>query len=284
MTTPHLPLGELKKLDGDDLVRELWFLFDAFKLKHQRVMREGGQVDLDRTRRGAIDFDEVFPSIYGKPFKDIYDDGTDFFDRIHDALATLCERGFVWFKKYGTPWAAGQPREATGRYELTPKGRVATVEDVTSGWPSDRGLLDRFPQHATWDETMGAYFRMAVRTYEAGIHEAATFLLGGAAERLLDLVEERVENLLPQNREKRRNRAGERLSGLVELFKRRGDNSTAELMDCIGNMARWNRNEVGHPGPAAPKVDPSTVLAMLCNFRDYVSRVLDAADALVASP
>ena len=117
-------------------------------------------------REGKIDLDQLLHELYNRRLIDIPD---RFSDRIWDALASLCERGFVWFKHMGNPQqiVGGEPR-FLAQYELTPKGRKATEEDVKSGWPLGRGLLDRFPKHLEWDETMGAFFRMAFLTYESG--------------------------------------------------------------------------------------------------------------------
>lgn len=265
-TFTPFPLEELVKLGGDDLVRELWILIDAQK-----------QQSYDVSRRGRIDLDDIFSMFYGRKLTDM--EGTDFPERATDALATLCERGYVWFKMIGTPWAIGQKR-AAAQYEFTPRGRTATLEEIASGWPSGRGVLDRFPEHASWDETMGAYFRMAVRTYEAQVYEAAVFLLGGAAERLVALAGERVEHLIPGWAKKRD--ARDRLDSLAKLFKENGDSSTAEAIEIVGNLARWARNDVGHPKFAPPAVAPSAVLATICWFPGYVGRVLAAVDAITS--
>lgn len=264
MTFVPIPLEELVKLDGDDLVRELWVLIDGHKKRSSDV-----------TRRGRIDLDDIFWTFYGQKLTDM--EGTDFPDRATDALATLCERGYVWFKMIGAPWAIGQKR-AAAQYEFTPKGRTATLEEITSGWPSGRAVLERFPEHAAWDETMGAYFRLAVRTYEARVYEAAVFLLGGAAERLLVLVGDKVGHLIP-NWSKKQREAKDRQDVLAKLFRER-DITAAEAIEIIGNTARWARNDVGHPKVTPPTVKPVAVLAMITWFPEHVETLFSSADAI----
>ncbi len=161
------------------------------------------------------------------------------------------------------------------------KGRSASVDDVRSPWPSSAADgLERFPEHASWDETMGAYFRMAVATHSAGAHEAALFLGGGAAERLVGLVAEKLAHLLRPGWG--RKTVGEQTTLLVQLFRDWGYRDTAELLEIIGNIARWTRNDVGHPKANPPDVDARMVAARILEFPAYVARVLGATGALAA--
>ena len=170
-------VSELAAVAEDDLPATLFQLLVT--TSESRRPDRGGWVELsDATHMGVgVKLEAMGQALRG---------------RLCDAFYELCERGLLWFN----PHAEGS---VGGHYEFTKKGRSATVQDVESPWFSSAAtVLERLPQLAQWDETMAAYFRMAVATHGARVYEPALFLIGGAAERLVGVVEERVGNPLPR--------------------------------------------------------------------------------------
>ncbi len=250
---------ELEAVAEDDLPTTLFQLLVTAS-ESRRPDRRGRASLSDAIYPLGVSFDAISQPLRG---------------RLCDAFHELCERGFLWFN----PHAEGFPG---GHCEFTKRGRSATVSDVESPWfSSAAAVLERFPQHAQWDETMAAYFRMAVATHAARVYEPALFLIGGAAERLVAVVEERVANLLRVSSQRKDLR--ERLVALAKLFREAGDVPTAELIEVLGHTARWSRNDIGHPKPKPPDVGRAMVAARICEFPGYVERVLYAAEGLISS-
>jgi hypothetical protein len=259
---PPRTFADFKILKGDALLAAVWDLIAAQTSQHSP--RGDG--------RSRVDLQEVLHRAYGVTLDELAGMGLRAY--VLDEFATLVERGFLWFNK----WAEGS---TAGAYELTPKGRSATREMVLSGWPDGRMASVRLRDIEGLDETLAAYFRMAIRTYEAGVHEAAIFLIGGAYERLVALVGGSLESMLPPNWA--RKKLAQQIDDVADLFRKQGRHSDAELLELAGHSARWSRNEVGHPRDVPPAASPEFVASRLMEFPVSARTLLDAGHELLGT-
>jgi hypothetical protein len=266
VAAPPKILDEIDTMLGDELVAALWDMLVAAK-------HRGSQKDL----RGRLDLNEPLSILYGTSMDASVLSRNRRRQRLLDAFGTLVERGFIWFNR----WAEGS---AAGSYEFTVKGLAATRDMVLSGWPDGRSVRDRIQQaeDEKWDNTLLAYYRMALTTYEAGVFEPALFLIGGAAERLVWLIADRLDPRLPQNWAKKK--PGELIELLAKHLRESDELNAGELLLVVGHTARLSRNEIGHPKAIPPDVPREVVLTRLAEFPEVVKRLTAAVDRIIAGP
>jgi hypothetical protein len=192
-------------------------------------------------------------------------------ERAEGVVGEMVARGLIYSVNPGTAFRA------------IPSAKRLSPEDVRRGWPPEHVDLARFPQVATWEPTLLTYFRLAVRTHAANVPEAALFFLGGASERLVDLVAEKMTSL-DRGKWKKCTKVGAKIELLIDTLRGCAKRQqrpellgVADLLGVIGHGYRLGRNDVGHPAAVPPQVSRATVAARLHEFPDYVEQILAAA-------
>ncbi len=196
--------------------------------------------------------------------------------RVARTLSQLALRGFI----------------APGPNALDNVGLASTKEtlaldpvEVTYGWPREANLVQKFPEVRELDEVLAAYFFLAARCFEARtVDDAALFFIGAAAERMLDVVAERIGHLIDRKRWLPL-KSTEKVETLARILEEAGTAQSkpdlrgdAEVVRTIGHAMRVARNDAGHPREKPPTFSRSMVAARICEFPDYAKRLLAAAE------
>jgi hypothetical protein len=133
------------------------------------------------------------------------------------------------------------------------------------------------------DQTALTYLEESLETFARGNRVASMVMLGIAAERVFDLV---CESLLPaihSGKERRSldaamNRA--KIRPRIEFVHRKFTEvegrsvegfpeSSALMVTALYDMIRLQRNELGHPRPLPPRVEPEEAVSRLHMFAGY---------------
>lgn len=196
-------------------------------------------------------------------------------ERVIDAWGTLCARGLVY------------DIHSVHHFRTTPAARGLRPGDLAEGWLWSGDVTKRFPEIAAWDPTVATYFQLAVQTLQAGVLEAAAFLLGGAAERLLDVLRTHLGSKVRDEDWRKRQASAEKIDFLAQFFRSEGKAraradliSAAEILEAIGHANRLGRNDVGHPRADPPRLSRFTVGARVGEFSAYVQKLVDAAKSV----
>jgi hypothetical protein len=205
-------------------------------------------------------------------------DETRFAQCIFDVFWDLVDEGIIRpGQKMGTPdfpW-----------FHLTHFGQ--SILNAGEYVPHDKGgyLLRLQQRVASVDQTVLAYLEESLDTYLRGNLVASTVMLGVAAERVFLLLCESISSALVDIRDKQefedileKQAMKPKLNWVDRKFQQweRGKTKVAGFPDdatlmvsAIYNLARVQRNEVGHPREAPPRLDRGNAYANLVIFPIY---------------